>query len=112
MHPYRTHTCAELRPEHTVPVANRDLLLRLRNNVKVRLLRDDRVAEALEVLETMLLIAPDRADLWHEAGVLNAHLENLRAAVMALENVLGLDATEGQRHQAAALLQQLRTRIN
>jgi len=103
---------AELRPEHTVPVANRDLLLRLRNNVKVRLLRDDRVAEALEVLETMLLIAPDRADLWHEAGVLNAHLENLRAAVMALENVLGLDATEGQRHQAAALLQQLRTRIN
>jgi len=102
----------ELRPEHTMPVANRDLLLRLRNNVKVRLLRDERVAEALEVLETMLMIAPGRAALWHEAGVLNAHLENLRAAVMALENVLALEASEGRRHQAAALLQQLRARLN
>lgn len=103
---------AELRPEHTAPVSNRDLLLRLRNNIKVRLLHDDRPADALEVLETMLMISPDRAALWHEAGVLNAHLENLRAAVMALENVLGLEAGERERHQAAALLQQLRARLN
>jgi len=58
------------------------------------------------------MIAPDRAALWHEAGVLNAHLENLRAAVMALENVLALDASEAQRHQAAALMQEIRARLN
>jgi regulator of sirC expression with transglutaminase-like and TPR domain len=103
---------AELRPEHTAPAANRDLLLRLRNNVKLRLLRGDRVAEALEVLETMLMIAPDRAALWHEAGVLNAHLENLRAAVMALENALALEASDAERHQAAALLQRLCARLH
>jgi len=103
---------AELRPEHTAAVSNRDLLLRLRNNIKIRLLRDERLADALDVLETMLMIAPDRAALWHEAGVLNAHLENLRAAVMALENVLALDASEAQRHQAAALMQEIRARLN
>ena len=33
----------------------------------------------------MLLLAPDLAELWQEAGVLHARLGNIRAAINALE---------------------------
>ena len=103
---------AELRPAYTQAVSNRDILLRLRNNIKQRLLRDRKPQDALAVLESMLMIAPERASHWLEAGLLHAHLGNLRAAIMALENVLELGAAPGEMHQAAQLLQDLKTRLN
>ena len=102
----------ELRPEHTEPVSNRGILLRLRNNIKLRLLRDNRPEEALDVVESMLMFAPGQAEHWREAGLLHAHLGNLRAAVIALEHVLGLGGTAREMHEAAGLLQDLRNRIN
>src|SRR5271170_7282394 len=47
----------ELMPEHYAPVADRDVLLRLQNNLKSRLLQAGRHDHALRVVETMLLLA-------------------------------------------------------
>ena len=102
----------DLRPEHTEPVSNRAILLRLRNNIKLRLLRDNRPEEALDVVESMLMFAPGQAEHWREAGLLHAHLGNLRAAIIALEHVLGLGGTAREMHEVAGLLQDLRNRIN
>jgi regulator of sirC expression with transglutaminase-like and TPR domain len=102
----------ELLPEHYAPVADRDVLLRLQNNLKSRLLQAGRHERALRVVETMLLLAPDLAELWHEAGVLNARLDNMRAAVDAFERFVALAPEGGQRYQAAAVLQQLKARMN
>jgi len=64
------------------------------------------------VAETMLMLAPDLAELWREAGVLHARLGNLRAAAASVEQFV-LRAPEGTaRHQGAALLQQLRSKLN
>src|SRR5439155_18740204 len=102
----------ELSPEHYAPVADRDVLLRLQNNLKSRLLQAGRHEKALAVVDTMLLLAPDLAELWYEAGLLNAHLGNMRAGAGALEQFI-LRAPEGAaRHQAAALLQQLKAKLN
>jgi regulator of sirC expression with transglutaminase-like and TPR domain len=102
----------ELAPEHYAPVADRDVLLRLQNNVKSRLLQAGQHERALRVVETMLLLAPDLAELWQEAGLLNARLGNLRAGANALEEFI-IRAPEGSaRHQAAALLQQLKSKLN
>lgn len=104
---------AELRPEHTAPVGCRDVLLRLQNNIKLRLVREERSAEALAVIEAMLMIAPDRAGLWREAGVLHSHLDNLRAAIIAFEHYLELAApADPARHDIARLLRQLRCQLN
>jgi regulator of sirC expression with transglutaminase-like and TPR domain len=103
---------AELRPEYTEPVSSRDVLLRLQNNIKLRLIQDERSAEALEVIETMLMIAPDRAALWREAGVLHSHLDNMRAAIMAFEHYLELSGPEPGRQEIAELLRQLRIQLN
>ncbi|WP_299391672.1 SirB1 family protein [Pelagibius sp.] len=103
---------AELRPEHTDRVGNRDILLRLQNNIKLRLIQQERSADALEVIETMLMFAPEKAALWKEAGVLHSHLDNMRAAIMAFEHYLELAGPDPDRQNIAALLQQLRIKLN
>jgi regulator of sirC expression with transglutaminase-like and TPR domain len=102
----------ELSPEHYAPVADRDVLLRLQNNIKSRLLQAGRGEQAVRVIETMLLLAPDLADLWQEAGVLHARLGNIRAAINALNEFIGRAPQGAARHQAAALLQQLKSKLN
>lgn len=102
----------ELAPEHYAAVADRDVLLRLQNNVKSRLLQGGENRRALGVVETMLLLAPDLPELWHEAGLLHAREGNMLAASNALEQFI-IRAPEGRaRHQAAAVLQQLRAKLN
>ena len=83
------------------------MLLRLQNNIKSRLLQAGRAEPALRIVQTMLLLAPDLAGLWHEAGMLNARLGNMRAAVEALQEFIvrapgGRRAAPGRRAAAAA----------
>lgn len=102
----------ELTPEHYRDVGNRDILLRLQGNIKTRLLRGGRPEDAVEVLETMLLLAPDRAELWREKGILHARLDNLKDAVQALEEYLRRSGGAGARYNTSILLQELRARLN
>ena len=102
----------ELSPLHYSPVSDRDVLLRLQNNIKSRLLQAGRAEQGLRVVQTMLLLAPELPGLWQEAGMLNAQQGNMRAAVEALQEFI-VRAPEGSaRHQAAALLQQLKSKLN
>ena len=103
---------AELDPAFTAPVGSRDVLLRLQNNIKLRLLQQDRAEDALETVESMLLLAPSRAESWREAGLLHRHLGNLRAAMLAFENVLQVSEDSQLRHDAAQQLQSLNKQLN
>jgi regulator of sirC expression with transglutaminase-like and TPR domain len=103
---------SELLPEHYGAVPDRDVLLRLQNNLKARLLQAQDTRRGLTVLETMLMLAPDLAELWYEAGMLHRHLGNMRAAAAALEQYVVRAGDGTARHQAAAVLQQLRTQLN
>lgn len=103
---------ATLRLEHTRPLANREILLRLQNNIKVRQVQARRLEAALAALESMLMVAPDTSALWREAATVHAHLGNLRAASLALENVLALSPSAHERHEAASALQKIRNRLN
>jgi regulator of sirC expression with transglutaminase-like and TPR domain len=102
----------ELSPTHYAPVSDRDVLLRLQNNIKSRLLQTGRAEPALRIVQTMLLLAPELAGLWHEAGMLNARLGNMRAAVEALQEFIVRAPEDGARHQAAAFLQQIKSKLN
>jgi regulator of sirC expression with transglutaminase-like and TPR domain len=102
----------ELAPEHYAPVADREVLLRLQNNLKSRLIQTQRHEEAVRVIETMRMLAPDLAELSREAGLIHAQLGNMRAAVRAIEEFIA-QAPEGTaRHEAAVVLQQLKAKLN
>ena len=103
---------SELQSEHYTPVSDRDVLLRLQNNLKARLIQAERYERAVTVAETMLMLAPDLAELWREAGLLHARLGNMRSAATAFEQVVLRAPDDMARHQAAAMLQQLRAKLN
>jgi regulator of sirC expression with transglutaminase-like and TPR domain len=103
---------SELQTEHYAPVSDRDVLLRLQNNLKARLIQTEQYERAVMVVETMLMLAPDLAELWREAGLLHARLGNMRSAAAALEQVVLRAPDDMARHQAAAMLQQLRSKLN
>ncbi len=70
-------------PAHFDPVSDRDVLLRLENNVRLRLAKREDWPGAARSLDRMLAIAPDRVELLFEAGQLNARLDKRRAAIAA-----------------------------
>ena len=106
---------AELRPTHFDPVSDREVLLRLENNVRLRLVKREEWAGAAHSLERMLAIAPDRPELLFEAGQLNTRLDKRRAAIAAFQRFLEIDGGRGDpelRRRASALLQELRRGLN
>ncbi|HYM04854.1 MAG TPA: transglutaminase-like domain-containing protein [Stellaceae bacterium] len=102
---------AELSPQHYAAVSDREILLRLQNNVKLRLIESQQLEKALVVLDGMTLFAPHHAPLWREAGMIAAQLGNLRAAIASLERFVALSVDAGARHQATAFLRRLKTRL-
>ena len=103
---------AELKPHHYAPASNRDILLRLQNNIKLRQIQAGRLDDARTTVERMLLYAPGRAALWHALGVLNAETGRPKAALDALGRVAGLDDAGVWQRQVARLMQQLRRKLN
>lgn len=102
----------ELSPDHYAPVPDREVLLRLQNNLKSRLLQAERAEEAVRVIETMRMLAPDLAELSREAGVIHAQLGNMKAAVRSIEDFIAHAPEGAARHEAAVVLQQLKAKLN
>lgn len=103
---------AELQPHHYRTAADRAILLRLQNNIKLRLIKAQDYSAALPIAQRMLWLSPGNANLWHEIGVLNAQLGHYGAAIDALQTVAKLDSTGRLQQEVAALMQQLRRKLN
>ena len=103
---------AELNADHYRRAGTRAVLLRLQNNIKIRHLEAQCPEAALKVLETMIALAPSDSLLWHEAGILNSRLDQVQAAISALENCLKHSSNEQAQYKASALLQKLRGRLH
>ena len=99
---------AELRPAHHEIAGDREVLVRLQNNIKLRQTqRGDNMAAAA-TLDRMLWIAPQDKHLWREKALLAAQLGRIDGAVEALEEYIERETLDGPRHDAALLLQKLR----
>ncbi|WP_421779423.1 SirB1 family protein [Kiloniella litopenaei] len=103
---------AELRAEFTQSVSNRNILLRLQNNIKVRLIEAEEPEKALKVLERMLLIAPKEPAIWRETGMLQAFLNNILAAIDTLEHYLLIEEDHRGLMEASHMLQKLKAQLN
>lgn len=102
----------ELTPALTRDVGNRDILLRLQNNLKARALAEGGLERASALVRDMLRVAPVQAGLWLEYGQLEARLGHLASAARGLEACIehsldGFITIEAQR-----LLDSLRRRLN
>jgi regulator of sirC expression with transglutaminase-like and TPR domain len=102
----------ELKPEHFLALENRQVLLRLQNNIKVRRIQEGDLAAAERALQRMLWLSPAQVDLWRESGILNIRLDNLLTARRSLTRYLELAENDQQRQRAARLLQELSQQLH
>jgi Uncharacterized conserved protein len=103
---------ADFSPEHEQPVSRRDVLLRLRNNVKIRLLDADDEEGALSCVEQMAWLKPQDPDLRREVAMINIRLSKLRGAIDALEAVALVEEDEIASREAANMARELRRKLN
>ncbi|MDY0008919.1 MAG: transglutaminase-like domain-containing protein [Bdellovibrionales bacterium] len=99
---------AELSHQFYLPVENRDMLLRLQNNLKKRLIEQEEYAQAVIVVEAMEALAPAEIRTLFDKGILYAKLGQKGQAVQALEDYIARVADARDRQQAQGLLQQIR----
>jgi len=109
---YRAHRGGDgaLNPFGLSPLKRRDVLVALQDQIKVHHLRHAAPEAALAALEAALLIAPETARLWREAGLLHARLDHVGDAISALRRFLELPGGDAHRYTASQLLQQLQNR--
>jgi regulator of sirC expression with transglutaminase-like and TPR domain len=100
-------------PRLAEPVPDVDVLLRLANNLKLRVLQSGERNRALEIAKRMVLIAPRRPEMWIDLARLNEAAGALGAAQKAYDACLALADTGAALHNEAALaLHALKRRLN
>ena len=102
----------ELDSSHYQPVSNREILIRLQNNVKTRRLEQNEVAGALEALDAMQTLDPANAAFWREAGVMHMRLGHLKHAVESFESFIAKAPDGPDRRKIADVVQELRERLH
>jgi regulator of sirC expression with transglutaminase-like and TPR domain len=103
---------AELRPGLLRPMNARRVLLRLQNNIVSRRLQLGDLPGALTCTEDMLRMAPDHADLWRQAAVMNQRLDRVGAALRCFERFLALVPEGDAANRIRGAMHELRTRLN
>lgn len=103
---------AELAVDYYQPCTNRDTLIRLQNNVKLRLIEAEDYALALKSVEMMRMIAPEEYRLLFDAGVLYAKTGQAAKAADVLEKYIALAPAAHDRRDAEAILRQMRDTVS
>ncbi len=81
---------AKLSPDNYAPVSPRDVVLRLQNNILGRALATQDYPRARDVIARMILVAPNRPDLYFELGRIEVHAGHLGGASDAFTTCIGL----------------------
>lgn len=103
---------AELQPEYYKPVSNRDVLLRLLNNIKGRAFQSSDFVRGADILHRMRMIAPHAAHLSYEHAMVHARLGNVPQALEALHACLEYADDAKMRQLAEQAQKQLRLKLN
>jgi regulator of sirC expression with transglutaminase-like and TPR domain len=102
----------ELEPEYCAAVSNRAVLIRLQNNIKLRAMESGDVAHAAEILHTMTLIAPNRAEPRCELAALRIRNGEVKGAIRLLEEFTVETTDRSARDSVLAYLTRLRSRLH
>ncbi len=103
---------AELSVKYYDPASNRDILIRLQNNIKMRQIESEDYAGALKTVEAMQWIDPEETRLLFDAGILYARTNQPKAAVESLQTYLEKAASPEDRYDAQMILNTLLGQIN
>ncbi|MDA1100456.1 MAG: transglutaminase-like domain-containing protein [Proteobacteria bacterium] len=104
----------EMPPQADViqPVSDRDILVRLQNNLKIRALREGDRQRAIEILLSIVLIAPANVEFLAELARLEASVGNIRSALRRLDGFIGRYPDIANATDVLSLKERLSRRLN
>ena len=103
---------AELSADYYKPCTNRETLIRLQNNVKLRLIEAEDYDEALKSVEMMRMVDPGEYRLLFDAGVLYAKTGQRKAAVEVLDRYIAEAPDPRDRREAEAIIRHIRDTVH
>ncbi len=103
---------AELSAAYYEPASNREILVRLQNNIKYRKIDAEDYLGALEAVELMRAIDPNEHRLLLDAGVLYARTDQAKAAIEHLSRYIERAPDSRDRYEAEMLLRELSERLH
>ncbi len=103
---------AELSHNYYDAVSNREILVRLENNLKKRLIDGEDYAEAIRAVDAIGAFSPDEYRIYLDKGVLYAKLRQGALAVEALETYIARTPYAREKQQAHVLLQQIKASLD
>ena len=103
---------AELSATYFEPVTARQILIRLQNNIKIRMIENEDYEGALRTVENMRVLDPHEYRLLLDAGVLCARTGRAHAAMDALEEYIKRAPGDRDRYDAQVLLDHIRSTLH
>lgn len=104
-------TDKDLNPDYYQAITDRDILVRLLSNIKIRCLKVSDLGQAINILSRLVLINPDDIQLHYELGMLLAHVENFEPAIErllhSLENIEKFEQNDLIKQQIIGMLQDM-----
>ena len=100
---------AELSHNFYDVVSSREILVRLENNLKKRLIDGEDYAQAIIVAEAIEAFSPQEYRIYLDKGVLYAKLGQSQQAIVALEAYIEKAPHAKEKQHAKILLQQVRS---
>ena len=104
----------ELMPEYYEAITDREILVRLLSNIKVRCLKVSDLGQAINILSRLVMIDPKNIQHHYELGMLLAHVEQTDQArkrlVYCLDNIEKFEQNDLIEQQIVTMLQDLEKR--
>lgn len=97
---------------HLRPNSDRDVLLRLQNNIKSRAQQAGDSDRVFQILQRMQRFAPARGHLWREQAVLLARVGQIAGAIAAARTYKRKAIESNEHDDAASLLESLQRALN
>jgi len=98
---------AELSHNFYNPVSNREVLLRLENNLKKRFIDMEDYSKAVRVAEIIEAFSPNEYRIYFDESVLYAKLGRIKEAVSAIEKYIDKTPNKAEKEQALLLLEEI-----
>ncbi len=103
---------AEIEQSWFDPTGNRDILLRLQNNIRTRSIQSGELERGAEITRRMIALAPDATNLQRDLGMVEAHIGNVGAAIEALAGYLETGPRGDDKAEVEKMLNKLRRALN
>jgi regulator of sirC expression with transglutaminase-like and TPR domain len=104
----------DLKPEYYQAVTDREILVRLLDNIKVRCLKVSDLGQAINILSRLVLINPQNLQHHYELGMLLAHVDKFDLAIKrlihCLDNIEKFEHNDLIEQQIVGMLQDLEKR--